>query len=97
MDALGLQSRTVAPLPASGSKDGKKIENAAREFEGVLVGQLVQAMLATLGDDVPGGSGEEMFRGVLAEKIGAQVAAGPGIGLSASVMDTMLKTQGEGR
>lgn len=66
----------------------------AKELEGVLIGQLVNAMLATLGEDTPGGSGEEMFRGVLAEKVGAQAARGTGIGLSASVVDAMIKMQG---
>lgn len=65
----------------------------AKELEGVLIGQLVNAMFATLGDDMPGGSGEEMFRGVLAEKVGAQAARGPGVGLSASVVETMINLQ----
>lgn len=73
----------------------KPVAETARELEGVLVGQLVNAMFATLGEDTPGGSGEEMFRGVLAEKLGTQVARGPGVGLAAPVMETMIKMQGE--
>ena len=73
------------------------IAKTANELEGVLVGQLVNAMFATLGEDSPGGSGEEMFRGVLAEKIGVQVARGRGVGLSDAVTETMIRLQGEGR
>ena len=98
MTSLNPELPAIPPSPPSArGKDGKQIENAAREFEGVLVGQLMKAMLETLGEDAPGGSGEEMFRGILAEKIGAQVAAGRGVGLSASVMDAMLKERSEGR
>lgn len=88
---------SATPSPALPTPARKPVETTAREFEGVLVGQMLKAMMATLGEETPGGAGEEMFRGVLAEKIGTQIAAGRGIGLSASVVDAMLKTQGEGR
>ena len=89
----------VAPLPAPKLPAPGKHDDAAktaREFEAVFIGQMTQLMLESVPADgeFSGGHGEEMFRGVLAEKLGAAIAAGGGIGLAPAVMDQIIKLQG---
>jgi Rod binding domain-containing protein len=68
----------------------------ARDFEAVFLGQMSQMMMGTVeqGEEFSGGHGEEMFRGVLAEKLGTAMAARGGIGIAPQVMQQILKLQG---
>ncbi len=68
----------------------------AREFEGVFAGQITKIMLETVeqGEDFNGGHGEEMFRGVLAEQIGNQIARGKGLGIASAVEAQIIRLQG---
>jgi Rod binding domain-containing protein len=67
----------------------------AHEFESVFLGQMTQMMLESVpaGGEFSGGHGEEMFRGVLAEKLGAEISKRGGIGLAPIVMDEIIKLQ----
>lgn len=68
----------------------------AEKFEAVFLGQMTQLMMESVetGDQFSGGHGEEMFRGVLAEKLGTAMAAKGGIGLAPAVMAQIIKMQG---
>ncbi|MGH6744586.1 MULTISPECIES: rod-binding protein [unclassified Novosphingobium] len=68
----------------------------ARDFEGVFAGQITKIMLETVeqGEDFNGGHGEEMFRGVLAEQIGTQIAKGKGLGIASAVEAQIIRLQG---
>jgi len=57
---------------------------------------MTQMMMETVeqGDEFSGGHGEEMFRGVLAEKLGTAIANRGGIGIAPMVLDQMIKMQG---
>lgn len=68
----------------------------AREFEGVFAGQIAKIMMesAEMDGDFTGGSGESMFRGILAEQIGNQIAQGRGLGLAAAVEAQIIRMQG---
>lgn len=68
----------------------------AREFEAVFVGQITKMMLEMVetGDQFSGGHGEEMFRGVLAEQMGNEIAKRGGIGLAPAVLAQIIKMQG---
>lgn len=68
----------------------------AREFEAVFLGQMAKLMLETveIGDEFSGGHGEEMFRGVLAERLGDEMARRGGIGLAPAVLDQIIRMQG---
>lgn len=86
---------TPAPrLPAA--KANTAPAKTAREFEAVFLGQMTQLMMESVTTDgeFSGGHGEEMFRGVMAEKLGTAIAAGGGIGLAPVVMDQIIKLQG---
>jgi Rod binding domain-containing protein len=82
---------SAAPPPAL-----EKARATAAAFEAVLIGQMAKIMLESAGDsgDFGGGHGEAMFRGVLAEHLGTQIARAGGIGLAPAVLDQILKLQG---
>ena len=71
-------------------------KQTAEKFEAVFLGQMTQLMMESVevGDQFSGGHGEEMFRGVLAEKLGTAMAAKGGIGLAPAVMAQIIKMQG---
>lgn len=68
----------------------------ARQFEGVFAGQVTKIMLETVeqGEEFSGGHGEEIFRGVLAEQIGNQIANGKGLGIASAVEAQIIRLQG---
>lgn len=66
----------------------------AREFESVFIGQMTQLMMESVEPgEFSGGHGEEMFRGVLAEKLGTEITKRGGIGLAPVVLDQIIKLQ----
>ena len=81
-------------LPDANAKSAPA--KTAREFEAVFLGQMTQLMMESVdaGGDFSGGHGEQMFRGVLAEKLGAAIADRGGLGLAPAVMDQIIKLQG---
>jgi peptidoglycan hydrolase FlgJ len=85
--ATALQAHPAKP-PAA--------EATAREFEAVFLGQMTKLMMESVdvGDQFSGGHGEEMFRGVLAEKLGQEIAQRGGVGIAPAVMEQMIKMQG---
>ncbi len=90
----------IAPLPpvAAGKplpKVDPKNAETAKSFEAVFLGQMTQLMLESVEQEgeFSGGHGEEMFRGVLAEKLGAEIAKRGGVGLAPAVLDQILKMQ----
>lgn len=89
----------VAPLPAVPRLNaaGPSAEKTAQEFEATFIGQMTKLMLESVpsDDQFSGGHGEEMFRGVLAEKLGGEIAKRGGIGLAPIVLDQIIKLQGE--
>ncbi len=84
-------TQPAKPLPKVDPKNAK----TAQEFESVFLGQVTQLMLQSVQQDEQfgGGNGEEIFRGVLAEKLGAEMARRGGIGLAPAVVDQILKLQ----
>jgi peptidoglycan hydrolase FlgJ len=84
---------TAAPDPA---RDPARVRAAARDFEGVALGELFQPMFETLGGSggpFSGGAGEQQWMPILAQQIGRAVAASGGLGLAGPVMQAMLMAQ----
>ncbi len=83
----------ATPRPRSGKDVAAE---TARDFEAVFLGQMATLMLQSveLGDEFSGGHGEEMFRGILAERLGTEMAQRGGIGLAPAVMDQIIRLQG---
>ena len=82
---------TVQPEGASREKFAK----TAEEFEAVFLGEMSKLMLESvdMGEEFSGGHAEEVFRGMLAEKLGGEIARRGGVGLAPSVMEQMIKMQ----
>ena len=101
MDDIANTPAAAAPqLPsikaAAATKGDAAARKTARDFEAVFIGQMTQMMMETAQPegDFAGGHGEEMFRGVLAEKLGTAIAKRGGIGLAPAVLDQIIKLQG---
>ncbi len=67
----------------------------AEEFEAVFLGEMSKLMLESveMGDEFSGGHAEQMFRGILAEKLGGEIARRGGVGLAPTVMEQMIRMQ----
>ena len=90
---------TTPELPAPvapQSRNAAKAAETAREFEAVFLGQMARMMLESveIGDEFSGGHGEEIFRGILAERLGSEMAVRGGVGLAPMVLDHMIRMQG---
>ena len=77
-----------------------KLWQAARDFEAMAIGQLLQPMFETI--DVKnsafgGGAAEATWQPMLVDAIGKQMAARGGIGLAVPVFNTMLRAQEQAR
>ena len=87
MSSLTVTPARQAPAP-------KDVETA-KAFEAVFIGQMTQLMLESVEQsEFSGGHGEQMFRGVLAEKMGTAIAERGGLGLAPAVLDQIIKMQG---
>lgn len=67
----------------------------ARDFEGVFAGQMVKIMMenSEVKNGFTGGAGESMFRGILAEQIGNQIAHSQGLGIASAVEAQIIRMQ----
>lgn len=73
-----------------------KAKDAAGKFEAQFLSFMFQQMFEGVKTDGPfgGGNGEAMFRSLMTEAMGKEVAAAGGIGLADTVQREMLKMQG---
>jgi Rod binding domain-containing protein len=77
--------------------DQKKVQKAAQDFEGFFVGQMMESMTEGLQTDAyfGGGHGEDMWRSMLNQEYGKEVAKSGRLGVASSVMTSMLRAQEE--
>lgn len=89
--ASAAAASSARPMPRVDPKSA----DTAQNFEAVFLGQMAQMMFETVQQDgdFNGGAGEDMFRGILAEKLGTEMAKRGGIGLAPSVLDQIIKLQ----
>lgn len=90
MNKIAPSAAPAAPAPS------RTPEAVAREFEAVFLGQMTKLMMESveLGEEFSGGHGEEMFRGVLAETLGTEIAKQGGVGLAPAVLEQIIRMQG---
>lgn len=95
--SAALQKQTAAQAANMSTADQKKIKKAAQDFEGFFVGQMMNSMTEGLetNDYFGGGHGEEMWRTMLNQEYGKEVAKSGGLGIASSVMTGMLRAQEE--
>lgn len=89
------QTQFAASAPKPQPRNTKDIDAAARDFEAVFISQMFEQMWAGVKTDGPGGggSGEAIFRSLMIQDIGRQLANQGGIGLADSVKREMLAMQ----
>jgi Rod binding domain-containing protein len=79
--------------------DTAKLMKAARDFEAMAIGQLLQPMFDTVDTSrgrFGGGSGEAAWKPMLVQELAKQVEAHGGLGLTGPIYSAMLLMQ-EGR
>lgn len=71
-------------------------KRAAEDFESVFVSQMMEPMFQGIKTDgmFGGGSGEQVFRSLMIQEVGKEIAAGGGIGIADAVYGEMLRMQG---
>lgn len=86
------QQATVARL---GSAKMNDINKAAQDFEAMFVSEMLGHMFSGVEVDPEfgGGHGEEMFRSMLVQEYGKEIAKGPGIGIASKVKEAMIAMQ----
>ncbi len=73
-----------------------KLWTAAKDFEAMAVGALLQPMFDTVSDTggaFGGGAGEAAWRPMLVQAIGKQVAERGGLGLAQPVYEALVRAQ----
>jgi flagellar protein FlgJ len=79
-------------------KDGRdpaRVEEAAKEFEAVFIGEMLKPMFEGISSDgmFGGGKGEEVFQGMLVQEYGKIIARTGSIGFSAPIKEEMIRMQ----
>ncbi len=71
------------------------IEAAARKFEAVFIAQMIKPMFEGLKTDTMfgGGKGEEIFRGMMIEEYGKEIAARDVTGIQTQVANKLIEIQ----
>jgi len=97
----GEAQTALAPLPAPPVKapiagaNAAATKKVAQQFEGVLVSEMLNDMFQGVSTDgmFGGGPGEEMFRSLMIDEYGKQIARQGGLGLADHVTRELLKRQ----
>jgi flagellar protein FlgJ len=98
----GLQKQAATQAAAvqgasAKSADLNKVRDAAEKFEAFFIGQMMEHMTAGLETDAlfGGGHGEDMWKSMLNQEYGKEVAKTGRLGITEQVMSSMLKMQEE--
>jgi Rod binding domain-containing protein len=89
---LAQSPAVIKPKAASSEASTRRV---AQQFEGVLISQMLNDMFAGVKTDgmFGGGPGEEMFRSLMIDEYGKQIAMQGGLGLTDTVTRELLKHQ----
>ena len=82
--------------PVQGSDLNPKVMKAAKDFEAMRIGQLLQPMFDTVDQSQElfgGGAGESNFKPMLITEVAKQVESHGGFGLAQGIYGQMLKMQ----
>ena len=91
-------SMTTAPMMASRQPVpvNPRTQAALQEFESILIGEMVNMMFSTVPADelTGGGHAEEIYRSMMGQEMGREVARKGGLGLAPSLMNEVIRMQG---
>jgi Rod binding domain-containing protein len=82
-------------LAAAPSAQQQQVIKSARDFEAVFATEMLTPMFDTVQVDPTfgGGHGEEMFKTMMLDQYGKQIAASDSLGMVHQVADTLLQAQ----
>ena len=91
-DVTRALTNAAPKLPSAATRN---VDAAACDFEAVFLAQMLEQMWAEVPTDGPmgGGTGERIFRSLMIQDIGRQMATQGGIGLADEVKREMLAMQ----
>lgn len=93
----GLHQQAGAQASALSGKhaNSKQIHETAEKFEAFFIGQMMEHMMSGIEVDpvFGGGHGEEMWRSMLSQEYGKEIAKSGKLGISDNVMKGMLRMQ----
>lgn len=102
-DALTLQAETALQQAmedrtrsiAGGGRSREAVARAAREFEAMVATQMLKPMFEGIETDgiFGGGSAERMFRSLMLEQYGQEIAASGRLGIADAVQNALLDLQ----
>ncbi len=77
------------------SKDTKRTDAAAEDFEAVFISEMLKPMfeMVEVNDTFGGGKGEEVFRDMMVQEYGKMVARQGGIGLASQIKADLIRIQ----
>ena len=99
MKGMGETTRTdkaVSDLKAAvTSKDLKRAEQAAEDFEAVFIGEMLKPMFSMIevNENFGGGKGEEIFRDMMVQEYGKMISRQGGIGIASQIKAELLRAQ----
>lgn len=83
------------PQIGAGKMSMEKIEEAAKDFEAMFVSEMMKPMFEGLKPNslFGGGKTEEVFRGMLIDEYGKDIAARGGLGIADQVKEQLIRAQ----
>tara|TARA_R110001592_G_scaffold27763_13_gene102750 strand:+ start:37085 stop:37501 length:417 start_codon:yes stop_codon:yes gene_type:complete len=96
--AMNLMQHTQIKDPSSAAIKGKQsMEDVARDFEAVFIGEMIKPMFEGLETDpiFGGGKGEEIFKGMMLQEYGKNIADKDMTGIQTQVMHKLIQMQAE--
>lgn len=96
--AMTLMQHSEIKNPADvQTKDTKRMQEVAREFEAVFVAEMMKPMFEGIETDnmFGGGKGEEIFRGMMIQEYGKNVSHKDITGIQTQVLNKLIEMQAE--
>lgn len=92
----GLQSSVASQGQANGMSE-EKAREAAKQFESFFIGQMLEYMNTDIDGQgmFGGGHAEDMWRSMLNQEYGKEIAKSSSLGVADAVMRSMLQAQGD--
>lgn len=95
--AASAQKRVTGQSQNANSMSEQQALKASKEFESFFIGQMLEHMNTDIKSDglFGGGHSEEVWRSMLNQEYGKEIAKSNSIGVSDAVMRSLLQAQGE--
>ena len=98
--ALAAQSTEVLRANAASAKDDKKIEKSSKDFEAILLGNLLQSAEDSFGkvpgtdeEESDGDSGGSQFISMALQSLGTSLSGSGGIGIAKMIRQSLHRTE----